>query len=320
MPSPNVSELAATAFEYVEKELADNVSEQIALLNFLQKKGNIKTYDGGSTIRENLQYQENGTYKRYRGWDTLNISPQTVISAAEFDPVQIAISVAISGLEQLQNSGKSQILDLLESRIKNMKASYLNNLSADLYSDGTAYQQIGGMQHIIADSPGSGTVGGISDATWTFWQNYAQDATTDLGAAATSSNIQGYMTHMVINLTRGADSPSAGFADNNYWKLYHDSLQAIQRITDMKAKSGWKELEYMGMPVILDGGKGGDCPTNHMYFPNLDYLFWRPHRSRNFKQLGGNRESVNQDGFVRIFGTVCQLTCSNRSLQGVLKD
>jgi hypothetical protein len=41
-----------------------------------------------------------------------------------------------------------------------------NNLSADMYSDGTATsgKQIGGLQLLVADTPTTGTVGGINRA------------------------------------------------------------------------------------------------------------------------------------------------------------
>jgi hypothetical protein len=42
----------------------------------------------------------------------------------------------------------------------------------------------------VADTPTSGTVGGIDRATYSFWRNQTYDATTDGGSAATTANIQ----------------------------------------------------------------------------------------------------------------------------------
>ena len=44
------------------------------------------------------------TYKRYSGYETLNISPSDVFTGAEFNYAQAAVAVSISGLEMLQNS------------------------------------------------------------------------------------------------------------------------------------------------------------------------------------------------------------------------
>ena len=67
-----------------------------------------------------------------------------------------------------------------------------------------------------------------------------------------------------------------------------------------------------------DGGNGGDCPSNHMYLLNTNYLHYRPHRDRNMVVIGGDRMSTNQDAFVRLIGWAGNLTISNRSLQAVL--
>ena len=277
MASPNLSEIVTTTLRNRSGKLADNVTNNNALLARLNKKGNVKPVDGGRSIVQELDYQENGTFKRYSGYETLDISPSEVFSAAEFDWKQGAVSVSISGLEELQNSGSERVIDLLESRIKNAERTMANNVSNDLYSDGTASggKQIGGLQHIIADAPSTGTVGGINRATYSFWRNYAYDATTDGGAAATAALMQGYMNQVWLNITRGSDRPDLIVADNNYFKLYLESLQSIQRIaSDDMAQAGFTSLKFMDADVVFDGGYGGDAPSNHMYFINTDYLAW----------------------------------------------
>src|SRR3990167_4358160 len=113
MASPGLTEIVTTTLRKRSKKLADNVSDNTALLFRLKQKENIRTFDGGRTIVEEIAYAENGTYMRYSNYETLNITPQDVITAAEFDPKQAAIAVTISGLEQLQNAGDSQVIDLL---------------------------------------------------------------------------------------------------------------------------------------------------------------------------------------------------------------
>jgi len=108
-------------------------------------------------------------------------------------------------------------------------------------------------------------------------------------------------------------------ADNNYWRMYLESLQAIQRIqsTEM-AEAGFDSLKYMSADVVLDGGFGGAAPANSMYFLNSDYLFFRPHRDRFFTPIGDDRFATNQDAMVKLIGFAGNMTVSNRRLQGVL--
>jgi hypothetical protein len=73
-------------------------------LRRLSQKGKIKPFDGGQAIVQEMEYSENGTYKRYSGYDILNITPQDVFTAAQYPIAQAAAAVSISGLEMLQNS------------------------------------------------------------------------------------------------------------------------------------------------------------------------------------------------------------------------
>lgn len=267
--------------------------------------------------RTGLLTVSNKCDKRYAGYETLNISPSEVFSSAEFDIKQGAVAVTISGLEQLQNSGPEQMIDLLESRIGNAERTMRNNVSLDMYSLGTADggKQIGGLQLLVADASSSGTVGGINRATWSFWRNKFTDITT----AWTSTNITPAMNAMYVQLVRQADKPDLIIADNTSWTKYLESLQTIQRITDSKlGAAGFQTIMYMNCPVVLDGGVGGGAPSSHMYFLNTDFIFWRPHRDRNMVPLDPDRFSVNQDAMVKLIGFAGNMTGSNLSLQGVI--
>lgn len=323
MPSPNLSEIVTTTLRNRTGQLADNMLDNNALLSRLKKRGTVKPVSGGRTIVQELEYADNQTYKRYSGYETLNISPSDVFTAAEFDFKQAAVAVSISGLEELQNSGDDAIIDLLEARIKNAEKSMLNGLSLDVYSNGSADggKQIGGLQLLVSKTPTSGTVGGIDRAAWAFWRNQA----TVSGTAADATNIQSRMNSMALSLVRGTDRTDLIIADGNYYGHYLSSLQAIQRITseDM-AGAGFTSLKYYGAgnaaDVVLDGGQGGNCPANTMYFLNTDYIHWRPHRDRNIVPIGDDRYAVNQDAMVKLIGFAGNMTLSNGSLQGVLSQ
>jgi hypothetical protein len=131
----------------------------------------------------------------------------------------------------LQNAGEEAIIDLLESRISNAERTLTNNVAVDIYSDGTADggRQIGGLQALVA-ATNTNTVGGISANTYSFWQNIAFSSVTNGGSAASSANIQSYMNRVWVQLVRGADRVDLIVADNNYYRFYLESLQAIQRI------------------------------------------------------------------------------------------
>ena len=320
MASPNLSEIITTTLRSRTGKLADNVTDNNALLKRMKMRGTVKPVSGGRTILQELAYAENVTFQRYSGYEVLNISPSDVFTAAEFDWKQAAVNVTISGLEQMQNSGSEAIIDLLASRIQNAEDTMANNIASDLYSNGTASggKQIGGLQLLVADDPTTGTVGGINRATWTFWRNQKYQATSDGGSAASAANIQRYMNTLYLRCSSGTDRPDMIIADNTYYQFYWNSLQAIQRISQTDTgEAGYQNLKFMGADVVFDGGVGGACPTNHMYFLNTKYLHFRPHAQRNFVPLD-SKESVNQDAVVKPIVFMGNMTLSNAFLQGVL--
>ena len=323
----SVSDIIATTIQSRSGELADNVTNNNPLLLKLKSKGNVRPFSGGNVILEEIMYNDSSTNNTnsYSGFETLNISPNSPISAAQFSIAQYASAVTISGLEMLQNSGKEAIIDLLEGRIKVAEAQLANRINLDLYGDGTGNggKNLTGLAAAVADSPSSGTYGGINRATWSFWRNQAFSGVTNGGAAVSAANIQSYMTQLAIKLVRGTDKADLIVADNNYYNLYVNSLQAIQRVTDPEmAGSGFASLKFYGggtsADVVLGGGIGAQEPANHMYFLNTDYIFFRPHKDRNFVPIGGERQSVNQDAIVKLIGWAGNLTASGAQFNGVL--
>lgn len=326
MASPNATftEIVSTTFRLHRREITDNVSRNNALLNRLMKKGKIDLEDGGYEIAIPLDYAQNSTYQRYSGYDALNISASDVISAAKFDWKQAAVNVVASGLELRQNSGKNGIIKLAKARTTNAIRTFKNNLSSDAYSDGTATNQINGLQAIVADA-GTGTVGGIVSGTFTFWKNIVQSAAAPLqgGGAVTVSatTIEGQiMLPLWLELTRGGDNPDLIVASNDWFSFFEASQVPIKRYNDTQtAEAGFTSMKYKSADVLFDGGsKGGGIPAAHMYFLNTDYLGMTVHQDANMTTLD-QKTANNQDAVVIPIIWQGNLTVSNRSLQGVAK-
>lgn len=331
-----VTDIIATTIQSRTGELADNFTNNNALLRRLRSKGNQKPFSGGNVIMQELAYNDSTTanVNSYSGYEVLNIAPNSPISAAQYNICQYAAAVTISGLEMLQNSGKEALIDLLDGRISLAEGQLMNRIANDLYLDGTgnAGKNLTGLKAIIPDA-GTGTVGGISKTTFPFWANQTYSGLTNGGAAVSAANIQQYMTALAIKMVRGQDKTDLIVSDANYYQFYVNSLQAIQKVSDPDmAGAGFASVKFyaggMAADVVLDGGiyTGGDsvntswsgASANHMYFLNTNYIFWRPHKDRNFVPIGGDRMAVNQDAVVKLIGVAGNLTCSNCFLQGVL--
>ena len=110
--------------------------------------------------------------------------------------------------------------------------------------------------------------------------------------------------------------------DNKFWGFFMASLQNIQRFpgSSKMAELGFVASKYMNADVVLDGGIGGNIPTATGYFLNTKYIFYRPHRNRNFVPIGDERMSTNQDAIVRLIGWAGNMTASGLQFQGIMTE
>lgn len=316
MASPNstYTEIVTTTLAGYSKTMADNVTNNNALLRHIDTKGN-KSPATGRTIVQELEYATNSTTKWYSGYEVLDTSTSNVFTAAEFNYKQLAGNVVISGLEQVENSGSEQIFNLLKSRIRNLEKSLKNTMATALYADGTGTdsKELGGLQLVVPGTVGN-TVGGINSGTYTFWQNQVYDFST-AGVTASATTIQTAMNTLWLATIRGADRPDVIVGDTNYFGFYWSSLQANQRFSnDDSASAGFMNLMFMDAPVYYDD----QCPTDKMYMLNTDYLFLRYADGREFVPLG-EKASVNQDALVMPVAWAGNMTVSNRARQGIIQ-
>jgi hypothetical protein len=130
------------------------------------------------------------------------------------------------------------------------------------------------------------------------------------------------MNRTWLSVVRGNEKPDIIMTDNNYYRLYWEALQPQQRFTSSKmAEAGFESLKYQSADVVFDGGIGGGCPVNHMYFLNTDYIYLRHHPRRRYVAIGEKqRFSTNQDAMVQLMGWAGNMTLSGGMMQAVLKD
>lgn len=315
MAFPNVTDIVATTIEHRSKKIADNVTKNNAYLTRLKQRGGSRPFAGGRLIYEEVSFAENGNAGWYSGYDLLPVAAQDVITAGEWQIKQAACPVVCSGLEQLQNAGKEQMIDLLESRLNVAEATMANLVSGGIYSDGTgaAGKEIDGLDAQIPLDPTVGTYGGIDRATWNFWRSKVVNS-------ANADNIDTDMNTLWSQLVRGMDAPDLILSDNVAWNAYIAKLQSLQRFaTPEVGELGFPSVKFMSADVVLDGGIGGFCPAGTMFFLNTKYAHYRPHSARNFTNLSPNkRYAINQDAETTILAWAGNCTSSGPQFQGRL--
>ena len=133
----NFDALLSTTIANYRKTLTDNVFTARPLTYHLMDKGRIRMLNGGTKIVEPLIYGESSTVAPYSGYDTLSLTPQEGMSAAEYDWKQYAVSIAISGIEEAKNNGEQAILNLLEAKIMQAEESMKEGFNRMFFGNGT---------------------------------------------------------------------------------------------------------------------------------------------------------------------------------------
>lgn len=303
--NPNYDALLSTTLANYRQTLEDNIFTARPLVFWLKRKDKIRPIGGGAKIVEPLIYASNTTAKSYSGYDTLDITAQGGISAAEYPWKQFAVTVAINGLEEAQNNGEAAIINLLESKVMQAEESATEELDEMFYGDGTGNSGKDwlGLLAIVA---ATGTVGGIDSGTETFWRSYVNSTAGPLTI--------GDMTTAFNTVSRGNDSPDFILTTQTLFEKYESLLQPQLRFTDSKtADGGFQNLLFKTAPIMFDTYN----QSGVMYFLNSKYLKLVGHRDVWFKATPFVRPN-NQDARYSQILSYGNLTVSNRARLGKL--
>jgi len=299
--------LSTTLKNYIPK-LADNVFTARPLFYALTNGQTIRRISGGAKIVVPIIYGTNSTAGSYAGDDTIAITAQTGISAAEYSWKQYAASVTITGIEEAKNSGEAAIIDLLEGKIMQAEETIIQNMNTMFWSDGTGNgsKDMNGLNKLV----GTGlTVGGIdaTDADNAWWRS----SLTNVAGALTLAG----MSKMYNDISVGNDQPTIIISDQDEYEKYESLLQPNLRYTSAQvADAGFQNLLFKGAPCTYDSDTNLD---GKMFFLNTKYIRLVAHTETWFQPTPFVRPT-NQD--ARYAQILCygELTTSNRARQGML--
>ena len=301
----NFDNLLTTTLANYRKTLTDNVFTARPLTYTLMEKGRIRMLNGGTKVVEPLIYGLNDTVGSYSGYDSIALTPQTGISAAEFEWRQYAASISISGIEEAKNNGDAEIINLLEAKIMQAEESMREGFNTMFFSDGTgnSSKDWNGLDNLVDNT---GTVGNIDSSTYTWWKSYKETTATALTLAqmATAYN----------SVSVGNDHPDTLLTTQTLFEKYEALLQPTLRYTDTKtADAGFQNLLFKAAPVMYDTG----CTAGTFFFLNSKYLTLVGHSDKWFSQTAfiSPEDTDARYALIMCYGN---LTVRNRAKQGKL--
>jgi hypothetical protein len=267
----------------------------------------MRMLNGGTKIVEPLIYGTNATVGSYSGYDSIALTAQAGITAAEYDWKQYAASIAISGIEEAKNNGEQEIINLLEAKIMQAEESMREGFNQMFFADGTGNsgKDWNGLGNLVE---ASGTVGGINRATTgnEYWRSYEENTATALTLAQMSTAYN--------SVSVGNDHPDMVLTTQTLFEKYEALLQPQLRYTDTKtADAGFQNLLFKAAPVVYDE----HCTAGIVYFLNSKYLTLVGHSGKWFEQTAFVRPE-DLDARYALIMCYGNLTCRNAAKQGKL--
>ena len=269
----NVGQRLAVAWPaFVGKKPEDNIFPQYWTLDRLKAGKGFKGFDGGTSIQGPVEFAINTTVAPMSAYGTVSTSHVDVFDQFDFAWKMYGGTAVLSTQDQAENQGSSKKIDLEEATLENLKKSMMDALSIGVHSDGTGTGslQIGGLQHIVPNTPTTGTVGTINRATYSFWRSQTTSGTQ---TSAAYDNLRGAMRTIYNSCSNGysTEHPEFYVFTQTDFAGYESVLVANERFTDKSVGDGGfknEVLKFKGAVCAYDG----DCPSGTGYALNSNYL------------------------------------------------
>lgn len=272
----NYDALLSTTLDAYRPTMVDNIFKDSAFLAALREFGGTRTQNGGERIREILLYGTNSTVASYEAYEEIDTTAQDGMTAAFYEWREIAGTIAISRREERQNSGESQILNLLEGKVKQAEMSMREEVNTQLlrgtvsgatFVPGNSAKDLNPLGWFLrkdntTDPTTGGNVGNIAGATYSWWRHQtavADSASKDTGNAfalnvSTYAGLKVAIRRMHNFCGRGSGGfPNLLVGDQVTYETYENALDVNVRFQNTKmADLGFDSLKVRGAEFIWD--------------------------------------------------------------------
>lgn len=244
----------------------------------------------GRTLRVPVKVSKNSTGTSFAGFDTFSVAATDNRQYMEFTPSFYQITCALPGDELSVADTDSKILDLMKLTIQSDTEDMADDLGTIFYADGTgnANKNPLGLAALVDDGTSVANIGGLARATYTTLKGtVTAQATLTLAAVDT----------LWINVTSGAQRPTAVYTTEAVYNYYGQLLRPQERITKdvgttkgLSGGTGFTALFYNGKPILMDekctAATFQMVNENYIDFYALPYKFAKPVQYK--EQIEGN--------------------------------
>jgi hypothetical protein len=312
MADPNLGQTIASSWEaVVGTKPEDNISDDYYVLRTLEKAGTL-ALSGGRTINGPIAYALNSTVQAYSDTDQISTTRVDVFDEFQYDWAEYAGTVVISELEKAKNAGEGQKFALLPAKLENLRTSMRSTINSDILGTASGKEMLG-FQDLIPATTSTNTVGGISRASFSFWNNQSVAGTQTTSAY---DNLRAAMRNCYNSCSQGmaGQHPTNSVTTQTVFEGYEGLLIANERFVKKGTGEGaFDTLQFKGAEIAYDN----DCLSASLYFFNPKFLKLVYKKGRWFRGRAPVNPA-NQTVDIFLVDTMCQLITNNARRLGIV--
>ena len=319
--------LYTTTWQNMKGTIADQILDGTPFWFWLKQHDGLEKVIGGRFITEPVRYASSQNITYVTKGSAVPLSDQEFLTIAHDNWRYLTDSIVRFGVDDQQNRGKNEIINLMTAKLDNSRDSLTDEMEARVC--GTAgTNQFNGLQDIVAEDPTSGTLHNINSATYDWWRNQYLDY--DAVGSGFSTDGDQYMNNMVNKCSKGLrmESPNLLLCGQGVWEAYFETTVEQRRVTNKTlGDAGFQNIEFRGIPMVwspqvapTDGNPIGDSNHGTMYFLNTRYLKFKYDPSMFFDMTEWKSIPEQVRDRVAQIITAGNLMTSRRRALGVIFD
>jgi hypothetical protein len=300
--------LYSTTWQLMREESVDNIFKATPLYYWLNSQKRVRRETGGRWIGVQLMYAKNTTVQTLGPGGVVDITPQDPLTTAKFDWKWLAGSVIRLFAEDRMNTGMQSIMNMVNTKLKNLELSMIDKQESMGFGDGTGNGGLDfdGLGNLVSTTSGL-VVGGINSTTQTWWDNLRRTYVAGNG-------IRKEMTTAYNTVSIGNDHPTFGLTTQNVYEMYEDTLTNVLRIqSNLFGDAGFESLGFKGAGICF----APSCPATNFYFLNERYIEMVVETGADYVMTDW-KPIPNQLDRVAQVVTMGNLVTNNRRMQMVL--
>lgn len=230
-------------------------------------KGDYTSAIEGYTHNDTVGYANPANMKQvFYPWKELHLGVTMSLTELKVDGISVVDSANGKSTSEHSDAEATRLAGILEDKLQDMSEGWARGMDEILHRDGTQDSKVfGGLQLFIADDPTTGTLGGISRASNTWWRNRSKVGANKITHSTSLQTLTKTLRSEARQLRRYGGRPNLVIAGSGFIEKLEDEIHEKGTYTQEGFVNRGKN--DIGMADISMRGVG-----DFIYDPSLDDL------------------------------------------------